>query len=153
MSGHETGGERPSPPSPYEESDFSQDGRNPWALQQVQSDIARLTQELGPLHPKIAETWNSLGLIRLHVQNMIPAAIKCHEEALFIYRNNPNENCLAIAATLNDLGRCYERIEDTARALEVYQEAECLIERKESTGTFRCLLLSVRHAIARIQRA
>ena len=145
--------QRDAPPSPYEESDFSEESKNPWALEQVLADIDRLSQELGPTHTKIAETWNSLGLIRLHVQNMVSAAIKCHEEALYIYRSNSDECSLAIAATLNDLGLCYERIEDQARALSAYEEAERILQSDDSTGSSsRCLLFSVQKAIARIRR-
>lgn len=139
-------------PSPLEDSDSSNDVPAPLVLNQVMADLLRLTEELGPTHIKVAETWNSLGLIRLHMQNNIEAAIKCHREALSIYRTNQDATNLATAVTLNDLGRCYERLHDCATALQTYEQAAELMQKDPTIRKNHTFLESVLRSMARLRR-
>ena len=140
------------PPSPHEESDSSDDAERPLLLKQVLADLIRLTDELGPGHIKVAETWNSLGLIRLHVQRNVQAAIKCHKEALSIYTGSKDGSTVDIAVTLNDLGRCYERLNDQAKALESYERAEELVLNDSSIRKTHSVVESVKRSVARLRR-
>jgi hypothetical protein len=139
-------------PSPHEDSDSSKDVRPPVVLHQVLADLVRFTEELGPNHVKVAETWNSLGLIRLHMQQNVNAAVKCHKEALVIYRFNADALTLDIAVTLADLGRCYERLNDCTQALQKYQEAVDLMQNDPSIRQNHSVVESVRRSMARLRR-
>ncbi|KAL7572393.1 hypothetical protein ACA910_021601 [Epithemia clementina (nom. ined.)] len=122
----------------------------PLVLEPVLADLARFNQELGPHHEKVAEAWNSLGLIRMHVQLDPFAAIECHKEALRIQRL---QSCpsLKLAATLNDLAMCYERVRESERALELYLEAEIVLKRCAASSTHP-VTISTDRCIARLQR-
>lgn len=139
------------PPSPHEDSDSSDDIERPLVLKQVLADLMQYTEELGPTHIKVAETWNSLGLIRLHMQHNVQAAIKCHTEALEIYMlvNAPK---IDLAVTLNDLGRCYERSKDQIKALETYEQAEELVRSDSSIRKTHSVVDSLQRAVARLRR-
>jgi tetratricopeptide (TPR) repeat protein len=140
------------PPSPLEDSDSSGElGKDPLVLKQVLADLVRFTEELGCTHPKVAETWNTLGLIRLHMQRNIKAAIKCHEEALSIYKVTDGST-IDVAVTLNDLGRCYERLNHIEKALEIYERAECLIREDTTVRQNHGVLDSLERAVARLRR-
>ena len=141
------------PPSPHEDSDSSDDGQQrPLVLKSVLSDLIRLTEELGPTHVKVAEIWNSLGLIRLHMQHNVHAAVKCHQEALSIYQRNASTT-LDIAVTLNDLGRCYERLDEPVRALETYEKAAEMIRKDASVRKTHSVVESLNRAVARLRRS
>jgi tetratricopeptide (TPR) repeat protein len=71
---------------------------------------------------KIAEAWNSLGLVRLHTQHNTKEAIICHKKALKMCID-PVET----AITLNDLGFCYERLNEHDQAMQVYKQAMQLL--------------------------
>jgi len=88
-------------------------------LRQVLADMKRFRLE-GCAY-KVAETWNSLGLIRLHMQRDAESARECHEEALRIFRELGEKKLMAI--TLHDLGYCLERMELRELALKQYEEA------------------------------
>mmetsp|Transcript_12055 Transcript_12055/g.23162 ORF Transcript_12055/g.23162 Transcript_12055/m.23162 type:complete len:160 (-) Transcript_12055:199-678(-) len=141
------------PPSPHEESDSSSDETDrPLVLKQVLADLIRLTNELGPSHVKVADTWNSLGLIRLHMQRNVQAAIKCHQEALSIYMGSQDGSTVDIAVTLNDLGRCYERLNDQIKALETYEKAHELVLNDSSIRKTHSVVESVKRSVARLRR-
>ena len=141
------------PPSTHEHSDSSEDAERPLVLKQVLADLMRLTDELGPTHKQVAETWNSLGLIRLHMQHNVQAAVKCHQEALSIYKVNPASSTLEIAVTLNDLGRCFERLSDPKRALEIYEQAAEMVRSDDSIRKTHSVVESVKRAVARLRRS
>lgn len=142
-----------TPPSPHEESDSSDDVERPLVLKQVLADILRLSEELGSTHVKVAEVWNSLGLIRLHMQHNAQAALKCHQEALCIYRLNKDTSSLDIAVTLNDLGRCYERLDEQGKALKTYEEAAEMVRKDGSIRKTHSVVESVHRAVARLRRS
>lgn len=97
----------------------------------------------GESHTKLAEAWNSLGLVRLHTQKDASAALTCHEHALIILQqqhqhqlrqfadrtsnifqqNQIQRNQTNQALTLQDIGQCLERLNDTSTALERYHDA------------------------------
>ena len=123
--------------------------RQPILLAQVLADLTRFTEEFGPYHLKVAEAWNSLGLIRLHIQADPEEAIKCQKEALVIQRlSTPS---VELAATLNDLALCYERIGESEHALELYLEAEGVL-RICSPSPSHPVCLCTDRCIARLQR-
>lgn len=124
---------------------------DPVVLKTVLEDLRRYTDELGSDHIKVADAWNALGLIRLHMQGDTLSAVECHEEALRIYRSGPTEG-MQVAVTLNDLGACYERAQDVERALEVYQEALSLMKEAEVSRKNR-ILASTERAVARLLRS
>ena len=140
-------------PSPHEDSDSSDDVERPLVLKQVLADLLRLTEELGPTHLKVAEVWNSLGLIRLHMQRNVQAAVKCHQEALAIFRCNQESSTVDIAVTLNDLGRCYERLDYQQEALQTYEEAVAMICKDTSIQKTHTVVESLNRAVARLRRS
>lgn len=123
----------------------------PKVLGPVLSDLERLREELGPDDVKVAETWASLGLIRMHMQRITPAAIKCHEEALRIYRKNGSPP-MQVSITLNDLAACYERVGDMERALSTYQEALDTIQTASEVSPTHRIVQSITRSLARLQR-
>lgn len=137
-------------PSPVEESDNDAGVMNPAVLEPVMEDLCRFRAELGPDHVKVADTWSSLGLIRLHMQHNKPAAIKCHREALKIYQKN-NAPALLQAVTMSDLGGCYERTGDTQKAQQLFQDAMQLLKVTEVPSTHR-VHQSISRSIARLNR-
>jgi tetratricopeptide (TPR) repeat protein len=138
------------PPCPQEKSDIDNDVINPAVLKPVMEDLCRFTDELGPNHVQVADMWNSLGLIRLHMQHNAPAAIKCHQEALKIYKMN-KVSVLQLAVTLGDLGTCYERIGEEEQALIIYQEATQLLRGSDISSSLR-MVHSIRRSVARLKR-
>jgi tetratricopeptide (TPR) repeat protein len=125
----------------------------PVVLGEVLEDLERYIEEFGPNHDKVAETWNSLGLIRLHMQRDGHAAVQCHKEALKIYRLDESAaSRMKIAVTLSDLGSCYERTQNQVLALAVYQEALALVESSSDEPHNACVVLFIGRAIARLQR-
>lgn len=141
------------PPSPYEESDSSDDHPHPIMLKRTLDDISTLTNELGPSHLIVAEGWNSLGLIRLHIQHDIHAALKCHRQALSIFLDNQQASTMDTALTWIDLGRCYERLDECACALHAYEEAQRLVLNDTSVRRAHCVVESLNRTIARMHRS
>jgi hypothetical protein len=137
-------------PSPEETGDRDSGVNNPAVLLPVLEDLCRFRDELGPNHVKVAETWNSLGLIRLYMQLNESAAIKCHEEAIKIYKMNEG-SALQLAVTLADLGACYERVCEPEHALRIYQEALQLLVVSKVSPSHR-VTQSVVRSLARLQR-
>ena len=99
---------------------------------------------------KLAETWNSLGLIRLHMQKDAPSAKDCHVEALQIFERNRQRMDMAI--TLIDLGYCYERLNQQEDALRQYQHALTVLE-EERVSKDHPRMMAVQRAISRITRS
>lgn len=97
----------------------ARDSEKDVVLRQVLADMKR--HRLSGESSKVAETWNSLGLIRLHMQRDASSARECHEEALRIVRNLGDKKLIAI--TLHDLGYCLERMQEREQALTKYEEA------------------------------
>jgi tetratricopeptide (TPR) repeat protein len=92
-----------------------------------------------------AKAWGALGLIRLHTQHNPREAIRCHKEALRLCQD-PIEN----AVTLNDLGLCFERLNQQDKALQTYKETSRLLDThlSESHPT----KLAVERSLARLHR-
>lgn len=126
-----------------------EDTENP-VLMEILLDLERSQQEFGYSHEKVAEAWNALGLIRVHMQRDAKKAKQCHENALRIFQLN----CMSAetAITLNDLGYCYEQLGDQDSALNVYREAfRIMKELKMAENHPR--MLSTQRAVCRLQRA
>eukprot|EP00980_Cylindrotheca_fusiformis_P028989 scaffold22689_cov163-Cylindrotheca_fusiformis.AAC.4 len=73
---------------------------------------------------KIAEAWNSLGLIRLHTRKDPKRALECHQMSLVLSSKDPMKK----AIVLNDIGLCYERTNQFEQAFQVYRQALDLLE-------------------------
>jgi hypothetical protein len=99
----------------------------------------------------LAGTWNALGLIRLYMQRDAEEARKCHEEALRIYRNKCDEDRVAVAVILNDLGNCYEQLHQSSRALDSYNEAMRLLKEQKMSENHICMQATLR-SISRLSR-
>ena len=94
---------------------------NPY-LNRVLADIKCFQENECCNKEALAEAWNALGLIRLHMQRNANEARKCHEQALRIYQSH-QELSVPTAITLNDLAFCYEQLSQIDRALETYNKA------------------------------
>ena len=126
--------------------------KEPVVLRKILNELDSCTREHGPEHSKVADAWNALGLIRLHMQNNAVAAIKCHQQALRIYRLNESELSVQVATALNDLGSCYERVNERGHALEVYEVALTSLSAAEVSDVCQVKATSKR-AVARLQRS
>lgn len=126
-----------------------EDTQNP-VLREILLDLKRSQQEFGYSHEKVAEAWNALGLIRVHMQRDAKKAKQCHENALRIFQDNfmPAET----AITLNDLGYCYEQLSEQDSALKIYREAlRIMKELKIAENHPR--MMSTQRAVCRLQRS
>jgi hypothetical protein len=116
---------------------------------------------------KMAETWNALGLIRLHTQGNAVAALQCHEQALQSLQQSqpqsihqsqqqPQQPLLLYpieqAITLNDMGYCYERLIQQDRALATYEQALRLLLQQKGVDESHPRLISIRRSMCRLQR-
>lgn len=137
-------------PSPYEPSDWDSSAANPGPLQSVLQDLENRTRECGPYDEIVANHWNSLGLIRLHMQRNVQAAIKCHTVALQIYRKTASTS-IQIAVCLADLAACHERLSESKRAKSLFQEALDLLESSVDNPK-SCIHLSITRSLARLER-
>jgi tetratricopeptide (TPR) repeat protein len=126
-----------------------EDTQNP-VLRGILLDLERSQQEFGYTHEKVAEAWNALGLIRVHMQRDAKKAKQCHDNALRIFQDNfmPTET----AITLNDLGYCYEQLSQQDRALKVYREA-LRIMKELNIAENHPRMLSTQRAVCRLQRS
>lgn len=125
-----------------------EDTSNP-VLRQVLSDLFSCQEEYGSDHSKVAEAWNALGLIRIHMQHDAAAAKECHEQALRIYRVNIQTSDIAV--TLNDLGYCFEQLSQPEMAMKNYQEALLLLKELDLPDN-NPRFLSVNRAVSRLSR-
>ena len=141
-------------PNPCEESD-DDGGPYPSVLFDVLSDLKEGIRDNGPLHPKVGDLWNSLGLIRLHMQRKIDAAVKCHEQAIKIYRANGSDKTTQtqMAACLSDLAACYEQQGDFEGALRLYEEALQILDSPEGESCPSFHRQSIERSLARIRRS
>lgn len=119
-------------------------------LKQVVDDLHRYRRDLGESHLKVAETWNSLGLIRLHMQQNAQDAKGCLEEALRIFESCDSRT--SVAVTLNDLGYCHERLDETDKAVEAYKRAFDLLE-AEKFSPSHPRMISTQRSLSRLARS
>ena len=123
-------------------------------LDKVLSELKRYReqQERGEssVEDDYAEAWNSLGLIRIHMQNNATEAKKCHEQALRIYRTKKTA-AVNIATTLIDRGLCYERLAQQDEALTNYQQALQLLK-DQSIAEGNILVRTTQRSISRLCR-
>lgn len=118
---------------------------------------------------RMAEAWNSLGLVRLHTELNPREAIRCHENALQLLRSSSSslssssseveqmvgtDSCfpLELATTFHDLGFCYERLKDTTHALELYQAAKRILTKEHGILDSYPRLRALERSIERLQR-
>ena len=124
-------------------------------LNKVLSELRRhrlqLERDDNCLEEDYAEAWNSLGLIRIHMQNNADEARKCHEQALRIFRAK-DTTVVNIATTLIDLGLCYERLAKQEQALKTYEEALQLLKSHQVSDT-NILVRATQRSISRLCRS
>lgn len=119
---------------------------------------------------KMAQSWNSLGLVRLHTQLDPHEAIRCHKNALQLLQTSPsmdvtttshpsttivtgtNSHALELAATFHDLGLCYERLNDMNEAMKSYLHARDILSSKNLLIDSHPQTLALNRAIERIQK-
>jgi tetratricopeptide (TPR) repeat protein len=124
------------------------------ALNTVLSELKSFQKrdlEHGEESVELAETWNALGLVRLHMQRDAEEGRKCHEEALRIYRGKCDEDRVAVAVTLNDLGNCYEQLHQSSRALDSYNKALRLLKEQKMADNHVRMQATLR-SISRLSR-
>ena len=98
---------------------------------------------------KLAESWNALGLIRIHMQQKTDEARKCHLRALEIYNKHKKNNAVATATTLKDLGFCYEKLTQHGQAIKMYRDAVDILK-GEKVPSDNLLLNATLRSIARL---
>jgi tetratricopeptide (TPR) repeat protein len=126
-----------------------EDTSNP-VLCRVLADLRASQLEYGYNHSKVADAWNALGLIRVHMQRDAKAAKKCHEHALRIYKDNLQLTETAIA--LSDLGYCCEQLPgQQERASKLYLEALQILRELNLSDSHPCMI-STRRAVSRLRR-
>lgn len=168
-------------PSPYEPTDFdtTTTTTNPAVLLEVLNDIETCTQEYGHCHKKVADLWNSLGLIRFHMQHNVSAAIHCHQVALDVYRkclhsggnrtgstnSNTTNHAVVVpyAVCLSDLAACYERSREVDQAILLYSQALDVLNHSHDNNSpstenrhrqsKSCFHQSIDRSLARLQRS
>ena len=124
-----------------------------WDLHQsmrLRQEEERIVECVNDNNRKLAETWNSLGLVRLHVQKNVQAAVQCHETALKLLDGTPFQ--MEMAITRNDLGYCYERSDQPEDALQQYQLALRVLE-EQHVSQHHARRLSIQRGIDRILRS
>lgn len=118
-------------------------------LQQVMTDLKVARQAYGDNDCNVAEAYNALGLVKLHMQNNVQAAKLCHEQALAIYQNKQLAKETAI--TFADLAYCLERLNRHEDALEKYQQALEIFQ-AEKVSDNHPQVMSTKRAMSRMMR-
>jgi tetratricopeptide (TPR) repeat protein len=149
-------------------------------LQRVVSELQWAQKEYGFHHPKVAEAWNALGLVKIHMQRDPTQALMCHEHALRIFREldqekkrheEPQEHdqeqsqsdadaaavtaasyATATAITLNDVAYCHEQLQQTEQALQFYQESLQIMQQHD-VSQYHPHMVSATRALFRLGRA
>jgi tetratricopeptide (TPR) repeat protein len=140
-------------------------------LKQVLNDLKQAEQTYGSNHYIVVDSWNALGLIRIHMQRDVIGARKCHQHALniiFLHTQNnptkssplssssssssstPSSNSLSrqTATTLTDLAYCDERLKRYDIALANYQKALEILTKELSENHPQ--VISTRRAVTRL---
>jgi len=73
----------------------SESDGNP-VLGRVLSDLRTAQHEYGSCHDTVAEAWNALGLVHVHMRRDTEAAKVCHQEALRIFSKNSQHEEAAV---------------------------------------------------------
>jgi tetratricopeptide (TPR) repeat protein len=117
-------------------------------LQSVLRDLETTKDQV-----KLAETYNSLGLMRLHMQKDPLGAMECHTQAkelLLRHCNNEEDGVELLAITYSDLGYCHERLSETDQALIQYKLARTKLSQVLSPDHPR--MIAVQRAMDRVLR-
>jgi tetratricopeptide (TPR) repeat protein len=118
-------------------------------LQSVLRDLETTKDQI-----KLAETYNSLGLIRLHMQKDPLGALECHTQAkeLLIRISNKEDDDVEelLAITYSDVGYCHERLSETDQAVIQYKLAQAKLSQVLSPDHPR--MISVQRAMDRVLR-
>jgi tetratricopeptide (TPR) repeat protein len=118
-------------------------------LGRVLEELKSAQHEFGGDDNAVADAWNALGLVRVHMQRDTKGAIACHEEALRIFIKNGQR--LEEAFTLNDLAYCYEQLGEPSTAIHFYEDAlRIFVEEKLSEHHPK--VLSTYRALCRMGR-
>lgn len=156
-----------------QDHDESRDTRNPLlskALHELDQSLIAGDRQ------RMAQAWNSLGLVRLHTQLKPHEAIRCHRNALQLLLSSSSspttstteedsssssgacqgacssQHLLELATTYKDLGLCYERLNDTNEAMAMYLEAQKILSTEKLLVETHPQILALKRAIDRIQR-
>ena len=131
------------------ENNSSRQAQGNLVLQRVVHDLKSAKIKFGDNHNSVADAWNALGLVRVHMQRDVKEALVCHQEAYQIFIQNGQKE--GIAFTLNDLAYCYELLGNHNKALSLHHEALSIFE-ETKMSEFHPKVVSTRAAISRIQR-
>ena len=118
-------------------------------LTKVLEDLEEARLRHGDSHCTVADAWNALGLVRIHMDRNAEAARDCQLKALEIYRSCLQYKESAIA--LSDLAYCFEQLGEQESALQKYQESLDLLK-KSQLSEEHPLVLSTRRAVSRVRR-
>jgi len=91
------------------------------ALEAYENALQLQRSELGELHVSVAETLHNIGVIYRH-QEDLELALKCYKEALFILKENGDDD-LNVARTINNIGIIYRRKGEYEKAMEYFADA------------------------------
>jgi tetratricopeptide (TPR) repeat protein len=132
----------------YEQESEQQQGGNP-VYNQVMQDLRKARRTYGDNHSKVAEAWNALGLVRIHMQRDVEGAQCCHQQALRIFQDLQMKKETAI--TLVDLGYCCERMGQRDNAMQKYQQALEILDAEQHPESHP-QVISTKRAISRMLR-
>lgn len=118
-------------------------------LRRVLSDLRVTQKEYGHNHGKVAEAWNALGLVRIHMQRNAQQALQCHERALNIFKDN--NMVTEIAITMNDVAHCYEQLQQPQLAYDTYAEA-LLLMKQQGLSEYHPIRMATSRALSRLTR-
>jgi tetratricopeptide (TPR) repeat protein len=118
-------------------------------LEAILDDLDRYQTLFGDADIKTAETWTSLGLVRLHLEKDAQSALSCFKESLQIFVQN--NDLQSVATTWNDLGICFERLQMHEEALKSYMKARDIFEAENFSKSHPCIVSSLR-SISRLLR-
>ena len=118
-------------------------------LRRVLSDLRVTQKEYGHNHGKVAEAWNALGLVRIHMQRNAQQALHCHERALNIFKDN--QMVTEIAITMNDVAHCYEQLSQPQLAYDTYEEALSLMK-QQGLSEYHPIRMATSRALSRLTR-
>lgn len=133
---------------PVDVEDANNVNNNP-VLNQILHDLNLARKTCGDDDPNVADAWNALGLVRIHMQRDALGAKSCHERALRIFQDQKLQ--LETAITLLDLGYCFERLERREEAMQKYQQALDILQ-AEKVSEDHPQVMSTKRAMSRILR-
>ena len=88
-------------------------------------EIERVTKMYGLNHPKVAESFNALGLAYQYISKEYRSALYCHSQALIILTRDQNKAStgLQTGIILNDIANTYDSLGDTRNVIVAFHGA------------------------------